>query len=130
MRCPQRRFENREGHSLLRGVRWQAGVDLPGLRCRGSAGPEVLRRARPAAGGRRRRQPCGAAKFSSPGAYTPKHLAERIPTSKSALEGERKQVTVPFADQCNPGRQNEILSSEGQRRRPTGLRRCSGGNPL
>src|SRR5215471_16229911 len=34
----------------------------------------------------------------SPEAYTPKHLAERILTSKSALEGERKQVTVLFAD--------------------------------
>ena len=37
-------------------------------------------------------------RFSSPGAYTPKHLAERILTTKSALEGERKQVTVLFAD--------------------------------
>jgi class 3 adenylate cyclase len=31
-------------------------------------------------------------------AYTPKHLAEKILASKSALEGERKQVTVLFAD--------------------------------
>jgi class 3 adenylate cyclase/tetratricopeptide (TPR) repeat protein len=37
-------------------------------------------------------------RFSSPEVYTPKHLAERILTSKSALEGERKQVTVLFAD--------------------------------
>jgi class 3 adenylate cyclase/tetratricopeptide (TPR) repeat protein len=34
----------------------------------------------------------------SPQSYTPKHLAERIINSKSALEGERKQVTVLFAD--------------------------------
>jgi class 3 adenylate cyclase/tetratricopeptide (TPR) repeat protein len=34
----------------------------------------------------------------SPEAYTPKHLAEKILTSKAALEGERKQVTVLFAD--------------------------------
>jgi class 3 adenylate cyclase/tetratricopeptide (TPR) repeat protein len=33
-----------------------------------------------------------------PGAYTPKGLAEKILTSKAALEGERKQVTVLFAD--------------------------------
>jgi class 3 adenylate cyclase/tetratricopeptide (TPR) repeat protein len=31
-------------------------------------------------------------------AYTPQHLAERILTSRGALEGERKQVTVLFAD--------------------------------
>src|SRR5688572_12904949 len=30
--------------------------------------------------------------------YTPGHLAEKILTSKTALEGERKQVTVLFAD--------------------------------
>jgi class 3 adenylate cyclase len=39
-----------------------------------------------------------AASFISPESYTPKHLAEKILTSKSALEGERKQVTVLFAD--------------------------------
>jgi class 3 adenylate cyclase/tetratricopeptide (TPR) repeat protein len=36
--------------------------------------------------------------FRAPEAYTPKHLAEKILTSKAALEGERKQVTVLFAD--------------------------------
>jgi class 3 adenylate cyclase len=34
----------------------------------------------------------------APLSYTPRHLAEKILTSKSALEGERKQVTVLFAD--------------------------------
>ena len=37
-------------------------------------------------------------RFSAPESYTPKHLAARILTSKAALEGERKQVTVLFAD--------------------------------
>src|SRR5215470_9161045 len=37
-------------------------------------------------------------RFSSPESYTPKHLAEKILTSKAALEGERKHVTVLFAD--------------------------------
>ena len=50
--------------------------------------------------------------------YTPKHLAERILRSKSALEGERKQVTVLFADvqssmelaqQVDPERWHAIL---------------------
>jgi predicted ATPase/class 3 adenylate cyclase len=39
-----------------------------------------------------------APRFVSPESYTPKHLAEKILTSKAALEGERKQVTVLFAD--------------------------------
>jgi len=34
----------------------------------------------------------------APHAYTPPHLAEKILTSRSALAGERKQVTVLFAD--------------------------------
>ena len=33
-----------------------------------------------------------------PAAYTPPHLQEKILTSRSALEGERKQVTILFAD--------------------------------
>jgi hypothetical protein len=46
---------------------------------------------------------CGAAlsptaPAQAPSTYTPKHLAEKILTTRSALEGERKQVTVLFAD--------------------------------
>jgi class 3 adenylate cyclase len=46
---------------------------------------------------------CGArlaAPATSPGprSYTPRHLVEKILTSRSALEGERKPVTVLFAD--------------------------------
>jgi class 3 adenylate cyclase len=39
-----------------------------------------------------------APRFISPESYLPKHLAERILNSRAALEGERKQVTVLFAD--------------------------------
>jgi hypothetical protein len=39
-----------------------------------------------------------AATLAPPESYTSRHLAEKILTSKSALEGERKQVTVLFAD--------------------------------
>jgi class 3 adenylate cyclase/tetratricopeptide (TPR) repeat protein len=38
------------------------------------------------------------APIRAPLTYTPPYLAEKILTSKSALEGERKQVTVLFAD--------------------------------
>src|SRR5215813_5517355 len=40
----------------------------------------------------------GPAGPAAPSAYTPKHLADRIINSKAALEGERKLVTVLFAD--------------------------------
>jgi class 3 adenylate cyclase/tetratricopeptide (TPR) repeat protein len=38
------------------------------------------------------------ARSADPRSYTPKHLAEKILSSRSALAGERKQVTVLFVD--------------------------------
>jgi class 3 adenylate cyclase/tetratricopeptide (TPR) repeat protein len=54
-------------------------------------------------------QECGAAlgttlgvtpdaRFASPDAYTPSHLARKILTARASLPGERKRVTVLFAD--------------------------------
>jgi class 3 adenylate cyclase len=48
---------------------------------------------RPASG-----SPPSADQEPEPLSYTPSYLAEKILTSRSALEGERKQVTVLFAD--------------------------------
>jgi class 3 adenylate cyclase len=54
----------------------------------------------------------------APHAYTPPHLAEKILISKAALEGERKQVTVLFADlkgsmellaDCDPEEARQLL---------------------
>ncbi len=42
--------------------------------------------------------PASGPRFSSHGGDTPRHLVENMLTSKSALEGERKHVTVLFAD--------------------------------
>lgn len=39
-----------------------------------------------------------AARFGSVERYTPRHLVQKILTSRGVLEGERKQVTVLFAD--------------------------------
>jgi class 3 adenylate cyclase/tetratricopeptide (TPR) repeat protein len=40
----------------------------------------------------------GSATLRDPRAYTPEHLAERIRGTRADLDGERKQVTVLFAD--------------------------------
>jgi class 3 adenylate cyclase/tetratricopeptide (TPR) repeat protein len=65
-----------------------------------SCGAEVAAEARFCGG-------CGAAltagasatgRFADPQTYTPKHLADKILTTRSQLEGERKLVTVLFAD--------------------------------
>jgi class 3 adenylate cyclase len=47
-----------------------------------------------------------------PLSYTPKHLAEKILTTRSALEGERKQVTVLFCDLANSTALAERVGSE------------------
>jgi class 3 adenylate cyclase len=47
-----------------------------------------------------------------PLAYTPRHLAEKILTSRSALEGERKQVTVLFCDLANSTAIAEKIGAE------------------
>src|SRR6185295_1741880 len=52
------------------------------------------------------------ARFASPEAYTPRHLAEKILTSKGAIEGERKIVTVMFSDVSGFTAMSEKLDPE------------------
>ena len=40
--------------------------------------------------------------YSRPDSYTPKFLADKILNSRSTIEGERKVVTILFADVANP----------------------------
>src|SRR5438034_8433485 len=97
MKCPRCQAENREGARFCRecGVRFGAvcsgcGAKVEaGSRFCDSCGAPLT--ATPA-------QPAPLSRFASPESYTPKHLVAKIVTSKSALEGERKQVTVLFAD--------------------------------
>jgi class 3 adenylate cyclase/tetratricopeptide (TPR) repeat protein len=51
-------------------------------------------------------------RFASPAAYTPRHLAEKILTSRGALEGERKSVTVMFSDVSGFTAMSERLDPE------------------
>jgi class 3 adenylate cyclase len=93
MLCPSCGHENRAGRRFC--VQCGAGLDLTCPSCGASAEP-----------GERFCGECGkplaeaakAVRPPDPRSYTPKHLAEKILTSRSALEGERKQVTVLFAD--------------------------------
>jgi class 3 adenylate cyclase/tetratricopeptide (TPR) repeat protein len=51
-------------------------------------------------------------RFTSPQSYTPRHLAEKILTSKAAIEGERKLVTVLFCDLVNSTSLAERIGAE------------------
>jgi Adenylate and Guanylate cyclase catalytic domain/Double zinc ribbon len=50
--------------------------------------------------------------FNQPQSYTPKHLADKILTARSSIEGERKLVTVLFADLVDYTSTSEKLDPE------------------
>jgi class 3 adenylate cyclase len=50
--------------------------------------------------------------YSEPQSYTPKHLSDKILNTRSAIEGERKLVTVLFADVANYTSLSEKLDPE------------------
>jgi class 3 adenylate cyclase/tetratricopeptide (TPR) repeat protein len=93
MQCPQCQFENRESVRFCE----ECGAKLEQVcpAC-GAAGGECGAKLIAAPSGAP--DPQAASRFTSPHTYTPQHLAERIISSRGALEGERKQVTVLFAD--------------------------------
>src|SRR5262245_58330038 len=49
-------------------------------------------------GGQRLGAPLDGGRLLAPDAYLPPHLADRLRGGATAIEGERKQVTVMFAD--------------------------------
>src|SRR5713101_7868988 len=95
MQCPRCQAENRDGRRFCGecGLSFASTCPACGFLNEGSekfcggCGRSLTLSAAPA-----------GPKFHSPHVYTPKHLVEKILTSRSALEGERKQVTVLFAD--------------------------------
>jgi class 3 adenylate cyclase/tetratricopeptide (TPR) repeat protein len=60
------------------------------------------------------RKPKGTKPFDydQPHSYTPKHLAEKILSTRSSIEGERKRVTILFADVANSTAMFENLDPE------------------
>jgi class 3 adenylate cyclase/tetratricopeptide (TPR) repeat protein len=92
--CPQCRQDNPAGAKFCSGCgrRLEAvcpacgHLNLPGSRFCNECGKSTAA------------APVGASAPVAPEIYTPRYLAEKILTSRHALEGERKQVTVLFAD--------------------------------
>jgi len=83
------------GREVLRGVRGSSGACVRQLRGRAVGHAKFCSEcAHPA----RQGVQLAAQRLGTPDVYTPKHLVEKILTTKVALEGERKQVTVLFAD--------------------------------
>ena len=106
MTCPRCQAQNREGVRFCEECGARLALTCP------SCGAEVApdKKFCGACGG-----PLTApapARPTSPQSYTPKHLADKILTSRSALEGERKQVTVLFVDVSGFTSMSERLDPE------------------
>src|SRR5262245_61650336 len=93
MRCPQCRRDNSAGAKFC----GECGARLA-LICPFCSTPnEPTRKFCGECGGRLEQRGAGGQQ-AAPAVQLPTHLAEKILTSRSAIEGERKQVTVLFAD--------------------------------
>jgi class 3 adenylate cyclase len=107
MRCSKCGHDNRSGAKFCE----ECATPLP-LACP-KCGNEVSRTAKfcpecahPLAA------PAAQPRLASPESYTPKHLAERILTSRSAMEGEKKPVTVLFCDIVESSRLAQSVDAE------------------
>ena len=108
MRCPHCRHETRERARFCGtcGASLESSVSCPRCATINPLGQKFC-------------DACGESLASAGGAserdaraYTPRHLVERILTTRSALEGERKQVSVLFADVVDSMRLAERLGAE------------------
>jgi Double zinc ribbon/Adenylate and Guanylate cyclase catalytic domain len=99
MKCAGCGHQNREGAKFCNECAAPLPMPCPACGAPNPAGAKFCNEcAAPLTGGACATSPAFTAPAPTPLSYTPKHLAEKILTSRSALEGERKQVTVLFAD--------------------------------
>ena len=109
MKCPECQFENREGAKFC--IKCGEKFEIKCPNCDHSLPPVALFCDEC---GHDLRQPIEAPPldYSEPQSYTPKHLADKILTTRSSIEGEKKVVTVFFADVANYTSMSEKLDPE------------------
>ena len=109
MQCPKCQFENREGAKFCKKCGAELAITCPqcdtpltpdSLFC-DECGLDLLKPAK-----------APTVNYSEPQSYTPKFLADKILTTRSSIEGERKLVTVLFADVSNYTAMSEKLDPE------------------
>ena len=109
MKCPECQFENREGAKFCGKCGHKFELKCPGCGAKNQFDNNFC-------------DECGydlakpkkapALDYSKPQSYTPKYLADKILTTRSSIEGERKLVTVLFADVANYTALSEKLDPE------------------
>jgi class 3 adenylate cyclase len=115
MACPRCQHDNREGARFCGACGAALELAAPCPHC-GSANPPSQQFCdacgHALAGGPSATTLTATPPAREPRAYTPRHLVEKILGTRSALEGERKQVTVLFADVVESMRLAEWLGPE------------------
>jgi len=109
MKCPECQFDNREGIKFCGECGHKFKIACPECGTNNRAGNKFC-------------DECGhdlrtiketpPVNYSEPESYTPKFLADKILTTRSSIEGERKLVTVLFADVANYTAMSEKLDPE------------------
>ena len=109
MKCPKCQYENREGAKFCK----KCGNKLE-LICPSCGDPYQADSIFCDECGHDLRKPTDSPPIdlNQPQSYTPKHLADKILTTRSSIEGERKLVTVFFADVANYTSVSEKLDPE------------------
>jgi len=100
MKCPKCQFENPEGSKFCGkcGSSFEIEVICPNC---GSKPPTGFKFCNNCGHDLTKPEEAPAIDYSEPQSYTPKFLVDKILTTRSSIEGERKLVTVLFADVAN-----------------------------
>jgi class 3 adenylate cyclase len=98
MRCPRCQHENPTDAVFCQECGTRLEAACPSCGTTNQLGAKFCKQCGQRLGQGEAAQAAPGPRFGAPESYTPKHLTEKILTSKAALEGERKQVTVLFAD--------------------------------
>jgi class 3 adenylate cyclase/tetratricopeptide (TPR) repeat protein len=109
MKCLKCQFENREGVKFCEGCGTKLELVCPSCSARVPADRLFCGECGSSLKAPKTTPPID---YSTPKSYTPKFLAEKILITRSSLEGERKLVTVLFADVANYTAMSEKLDPE------------------
>lgn len=107
MKCPRCQSENREGVKYCEECGAIFEFECPKCNASIPAGKKFCGEC-----GHNLHESASFPNYSKPKSNTPKHLADKILTSRSSLEGERKLVTVLFADAADYTAMSERLDPE------------------
>ena len=109
MKCPNCRGDNKEGAKFCNAC--GSKLEMICQKC-GSANPPASKFCNECGHDLKKFKEVPPIDYSKPKSYTPKSLADKILTTRSSIEGERKLVTVLFADVANYTSMSEKLDPE------------------